>query len=283
MERTLWNGTLELGELVIPVGIATAVREHETELRTLHAACETPISLRPYCQLHEKLLEPEELIRAFEIAPGGGYQTPSADDLSAVKEPETRRIPIECFTPAAAIDPRLVKKHYHLVPSSPIGFDAYCLLVCAIAELDVAGIVRFTWRGEKIAAIGSHAGLLDLAILYFGEDLVHDDPWQLAADLGVDAETRTVSDHLLDLTRQLVYRHTRPLNPDIDLASRERPRMLELRERLLAGKPISRPAVKQHQEPADRPPTVDLAATLKRSVKAAPARRRPRKTTATTR
>jgi DNA end-binding protein Ku len=277
MERALWKGTLELGELVIPVGIATAVRENETDLRTLHAACMTPISQRPYCQVDEKLLEPEELVRAFEIAPGAGFQPASADDLSAIKEPDTRRIPISCFTPSTAIDPRLVKKHYHLIPTSGIGLDAYALLVCAIAEQDVVAIVRFAWKGDKVAAVSSRDGLLDLAVLNFAEDLVVDDIYQLAAELGVDAETRTVSDELLELARQLVYRHTRPLGKD-DLASRERPRLLDLRERLLAGKPIQRPVQKNKNTAPAAPPTVDLAATLKRSVKQAPRRKAPRAT-----
>jgi Ku protein len=248
MERSLWNGTLELGELVIPVGIATAIREPDPDLRQIHAACNTPISLRPYCQLDEKLLEPEEIVRAFELAPVGGYQAPSADDLSAIKEPDSRRIPIACFTPTAAIDPRLVKKHYHLIPSSPIGLDAYCLLRDAIAAENVAAIVRFAWKGDKVAAIGSHQGLLYLAVLHFAEDLVADDPSNLATEFGVDAESRMVSDELLELARQLVYRHTRPLGED-------------------------------DPEPAAAA-TVDLAATLKRSVKQAPVRRKPRKTAA---
>lgn len=270
MGNTLWNGTLELGELVVPVGISAAIREHAADLRQLHAACSTPVSMRAYCALDEKLLEPEEIVRAFEIAPGGGYLTPSPDDLSAIKEPDTRRIPISAFTPSTAIDPRLVKKHYHLIPTDGIGLDAYYLLVCAIAELDVAALVRFTWRGEKIAAIRSHAGLLDLALLHFAEDLVEPDPWKLAAELGVEA--RPISDELLDLARNLVDRHTRPLNA-ADLASRERPRLLELRESLLAGKPIVRPAVKENERAA---PTVDLEGALRRSVKQAPARRRRR-------
>jgi DNA end-binding protein Ku len=281
MERSLWNGTLEIGGIVIPVAIASAVREPDADLRQIHAACKTPISVRHYCASHEKLLEPEEIVRAFELAPGGGFQTPSPDDLSAIKEPETRRIPISCFTPAAAIDPRLVKKHYHLVPSSPIGFDAYFLLVCAIAEQDVAAVVRFTWKGEKVAAIYSHEGLLDLAVLHFDEDLVVDDPRKLAAEIGVVAETRNVSDELLELARQLVYRHTRPLGPT-DLASRERPRMVELRERLLTGAPIDRPVQKhKNTEPATPAPTFDLAATLKRSVKQAPPAPRKKRPTAT--
>lgn len=273
MERSLWNGTLELGELVIPVGIATAVREPETDLRQIHAACSSPISLRPYCVTDEKILEPEEIVRAFELAPGGGYQAPSADDLSAIKEPDTRRIPISCFTPASAIDPRLVKKHYHLIPSSPIGLDAYCLLRDAIAAEDVAAIVRFAWKGDKVAAIGVHAGLLDLAVLHFAEDLAVDDPGKLAEELGV--ESRTVSDELLELARQLVYRHTRPLRED-DLASRERPRLHALRESLLAGKPVARPVQKDKDAEPAVPATVDLAATLKRSVKQAPRRKAAR-------
>jgi len=272
VEKLLWKGTLELGELVVPVGLATAVRDPETGLRQIHAACGSPIRMLPYCEVDEDLLEPEEIALAFEIAPGGSFQAPLPDDLSAIKEPDSRRIPIGCFTPSASIDPRLVKKHYHLLPSSPVGLDAYVLLRSAIADLDVAAIVRFNWRGDKVAAIESRDGLLDLAVLYFHEDLAEAKPADLADRLGV--KTRPVSDELLELARELVHRHTRRLVPEKDLVGLEQPRLLELRERLLAGEPFIRPTVKKDERAAR--PIADLEGALRRSVKQAPRRHKAR-------
>jgi DNA end-binding protein Ku len=270
--RTLWNGTLELGELVIPVGLASTVRDGREQLRLLHRACKTPIAQRSYCALEEKLLEPDEIVRAFEASPGQ-FLPVDGDALAVIEPPDSRRIPISGFVTVDEIPPPLVRKRYHLVPSTTIGTQAYALLVAAIADLDVAGVVRFALRkNEQLGAITSRAGVLELAILDPLEDLVE----------GVGDEVRAIADthgqiddRLLNLARELVDRHTRPRQPD-DLVSHQRRNVQRLLEKLLAEEPIVRPEPVQEDE---RPLTADLAGTLKRSVKQAPRRKRGKATT----
>jgi DNA end-binding protein Ku len=264
--RTLWNGTLELGDIAIPVGLASTIRDGRIEFRQLHNVCMTPTKSRPYCERHEQLLDPDDLVRAWEIAAGEYLEIPP--DARELLEPvETRRVPIGLFTPAATIEPRLVRKRYHLIPSTAIGTRAYFLLVCAIAELDVAGVVRFTWKGEKLGALTSRDGLLELAVLHFADELVDDTDILRLTD-GIAA----IDNELLELARELVNRHTRPLRPD-DLTSIDRPRVRQMLEQLLAGQPIIRPTVQEDERPE---PTANLEGALRSSIKQAPRRKKPR-------
>jgi DNA end-binding protein Ku len=267
VSRTLWSGTLELDEIAIPVGIAATVSDKSEKLRRIHVGCGARVSMRGYCERHEQLLDPGEIVDAWEVSPGQ-YIEVSRDARDALEPVETRRMPIGAFVPAAAIAPALTRKRYQLIPSSSVGARAYFLFTAAIAELQVAGLVRFTaWRSEQLAAVHSRDGSLELHALHFGEDLVEPE------DLGplVDA-AGVIDDRLLDLARDLVDRHTRPLQPG-DLDSLERPRVRQLLEQLLAGQEIVRvePAVQEDQGPTG---PSELEGALRRSIKHAPRRRR---------
>lgn len=265
--RTLWNGTLELDEIAIPVGLAPTVSDKGERLRRIHVGCGSRVSMRGYCERHEQLLDAGEIVDAWEISPGE-FVVVDKDTKAALEPVETRRMPIGVFVPAAAIPPALVRKRYQLIPSSTIGVRAYFLFAAAIAELDVAGLVRFTaWRSEQLGALVSHDGCLELHALHFGEDLA--EPAELSPL--IDA-TGPVEEQLLELARELVDRHTRPLKPG-DLESLERPRVRAMLERLLAGEEILRPTpvVQEDEGPATG---ADLEGALKRSLKQAPRRRR---------
>lgn len=276
MAKTLWNGTLELDEIAIPVGLVATVSDRSERFRRIHKDCGCRVTMRGYCERHEQLLDPDEILDAWEVAPGE-YLPLDPDARSALGPAETRRVPISAFVPAGAIPAELVRKRYRLVPSAAAGAHAYFLFVAAIAELDVAALIRFTaWRSEQLAAIHSRAGALELHSLHFAEDLVESDD---TLDRLVD-DTGPIDDRLLELARDLVDRHTRPLQPG-DLDSLERPRVRALLEQLLAGEPILRAATVQQDE---RPATGrDLEQALRRSLKTAPRRRRRRAAATATR
>lgn len=264
--KTLWNGTLELDEISIPVGLAAKVSDKGERLRRIHVGCGSRVTNRGYCERHEQLLDPGEIVDAWEISPGE-YIAVGQDAKAALEPVETRRMPIGAFVAAEAIPPALVRKRYQLIPSSTVGVHAYFLFAAAIAELDVAGLVRFTaWRSEQLAALHSRDGGLELHALHFGEDLV--EPLELGPLVD---QAGPVDDGLLELARDLVDRHTRPLQPG-DLESLERPRVRAMLERLLAGEEILRPEPAPVQE--DKGPPADLEGALRRSLKQAPRRRR---------
>lgn len=267
--RTIWKGMLELGEVAIPVGLVSAVRELEEPTRRLHASCQSPVSVRPYCPVDAELLEWDpDTVRAYEVAPGQ-YLVPTQEQAKQLEPPETRSIPIGCFVDADTIAPALVQKRYHLTSTSPLGARAYTLLAGAMNDLDVVALVRFVaWKTEWIAAIASDGAALELARLHFQEDLVA---------LDHQDEPPAIDTELAALARQLVERHTRQIRPD-DLASTERPIVRQLLEQLLAGHELVRPEPPTQHKPQLAGP--DLETALRRSLTNAPKKRRARATAA---
>lgn len=267
--KTLWNGSLELGELVIPVGLAATVSDRSPRFRRLHVACSTPVAHRPWCDRDQQLLDETDIAAAWEVAPGE-FLVLTDDERAALEPVESRRMPIDCFVPAGEIDELLVRKRYQLVPSkTTIGRRGYQLLAAAISDLQVAGLVRFVaWRGEQLATITSDGDLLQLATLHFTEDLLARPTFDPVDQL---------DDRLHQLARELVTRHTRKLRCG-DLDSLDRPLIRRLLDAKLAGEPIIRPAVQEDERATVA--SLDLETTLQRSLKKAP-RRRSRRTAAT--
>lgn len=269
--KTLWNGTLELGELTIPVGLVSTVSERREKLKTLHRDCLTPAAQRGFCERDQEILDESTIVHAWEAAPGE-YLLVDADERVALDPVESRRVAIGAFVPVDDLEPELLRKRYELVPSkTTVGRRGYRLLASAIHELQVAGLARFVaWRSEQLAAITSRDGeVMQLTTLYFAEDLL--------ARPSLDPVDE-VGDGLQELARELVSRHTRPLRSG-DLDSVERPRVRALLDAKLAGQPIIRPAVEENE----RAPlaSLDLEAALKRSLKKAPRRRGRRAAAAT--
>lgn len=266
--RSIWQGTLELGQVTIPVGIVPTVRDGGEKLKRLHETCKTPISLRSFCARDDELIEPDDVVQAWEVAPGE-YLVLDPEETAALQPEETRRVPIGCFFAIDDLDPVFVRARYWLAPSkTPVGRRAYAVFAEAMHELDAAALVRFTWKGEKIGAVYSAGGTtLELLVLHFAEDVL---PADAIYDELADAACPVPE---VDLAKQLIARHTRQVSND-DLASIERPRMRELLEAKLAGQPIVRADTTPASEPAST--GGDLAAALKSSLKHAPRARRTR-------
>jgi DNA end-binding protein Ku len=266
--KVLRNLVLRLGEVAIPVGLASSVSEKETSFRLLHSKpdCLAPTSLRAYCAADGWMLSPDETVTAWEVAPGQFIQLDD-DELAALRPADSHLVEISGFIPAEQLDPLLVKKRYHLAPSkSFVGQRPYRALAEAMHELDVVALTRFAqWSTEQLGAISSRGIVLELATLRFLEDLVQAD--EIADTLG--DVTIAAGEH--DLMAEVVSRYTRALKPD-DLASEQRPRVRHLLEAKLAGEKIK--AAIDDVAAKDEPQPVDLEAALRRTLKGAPKKRR---------
>jgi DNA end-binding protein Ku len=270
--KTVLNLSLQLADLVVPVGLSPTRSDGSESFRKLHGACANRITFKPYCEPEQTLVDADELVSAWEVAKGE-YLVLGKDELAALEPPESRTLEITGFVERSQTIDRLVERRYYLAPSSSrVAVRPYALLARALDELDVDAIARFVaWGSERICAItpidtGAALGL-ELRTLAFLEDAIGTD--ELDAELaGVQ-----VADQELELALDLVYRMTRKLRPE-DLESRQRPLIRALLDAKLAGEPLVRPA--DAPSIAEAPPlTADLTGALKSSLKKAPRRRRP--------
>ena len=284
--RTTWNGSLSFGLVSIPVGLAPATkpaaRTSDVSFRMLHRECGTPIKQKRYCPKHERDLEPDEIVKGFEVAKGQFVFVEDADLEAIAQHDDSRSIEIARFVDAAQVDPIFFDRTYFLVPAQAAAARRpYVLLLNAMRESGMAAIGRFVQQGkEKFCLIRPKGDALALETLFLAADVYS----QAEIDEAVaDAEVKKPE---LDLAQQVIASLAGDFEPE-DLHSDYRRDLRALLEAKIAGEDITVP------EPVEaETPVVDLMEALKRSVAEAQAKKpaqkksaekaasRPRKTAA---
>jgi DNA end-binding protein Ku len=272
--RTTWNGTLSFGLVSIPVGLAPATkpaaRTSDVSFRMLHRECGTPIKQKRYCPKHERDLEPDEIVKGFEVAKGQFVFVEDSDLEAIAQHDDSRSIENALFVDAAQVDPIFFDRTYFLVPAQAAAARRpYVLLLNAMRETEMAAIGRFVQQGkEKYCLIRPKGDALALETLFLAADVYS----QAEIDEAVgDAQVKKPE---LELAQQVIASLAGDFEPE-DLHSDYRRDLRALLEAKIAGEDITVP------EPVEaETPVVDLMDALRRSVAEAQAKKPAQKKTA---
>lgn len=255
--RTIWNGSLSFGLVTIPVGLSVAQQRQEVAFRTLHRECGTPIKQKRWCPLHERELEPDELVKGWEFAKGQ-YVLVEESDLEAVDLKRSRSIELLRFVPLAEVDPLYFDRAYYLAPASdPVGRRPYALLLRALHETGMAAVGKFVlWNKENLCLVRPLDGALALETLYYAEDI------RSKAEILEALEEIEVKAPELQMATQLVESLAGEFDP-ADYRNEHRGELRAMLEAKLAGEEVVRP------EPLPEAQVIDLMDALKQSIAAA--------------
>src|SRR5436305_5454709 len=170
--RTIWNGSISFGLVNIPVGLALATQRQDVSFRTLHRECGSPIKQKRWCPVHERDVEPDELVKGWEFAKGQ-YVLIEEADLEAVALQRSQSIAILRFVRLEDVDPVFFDRTYYLAPA---GGEAqrrpYVLLLRAMQDTGMAAVGKFVlWGKENLCLIRAHGDTLALELLFFAEDV----------------------------------------------------------------------------------------------------------------
>lgn len=270
--RTIWNGSLSFGLVTIPVGLSVAQQRQEVAFRTLHRECGTPIKQKRWCPVHERELEPDELVKGWEFAKGQ-YVLVEEADLEAVDLKRSRSIELLRFVPLVEVDPLYFDRAYYLAPAAdPVGRRPYALLLRALHETGMAAVGKFVlWNKENLCLVRPLDGALALETLYYAEDI------RSKAEILETLEEIEVSAPELQMATQLVESLAGGFDP-ADYRNEHREELRAMLEAKLAGEEVVRP------EPQPEAPVIDLMDALKQSIAAAkPKEAAPAKKTSTRR
>ena len=267
--RTTWNGSISFSLVTIPVGLAPATkpsaRASDISFRQLHDECKTPIKNRKWCEVHQREVGNDEIVRGWEVAKGQFVIVEDAD-LEAIESQQTSRsIEIERFVPLGEVDPIYYDRTYFLVPASAeAARRPYVLLRNVLEQEQVGAIGRFVLAGkEKLCLIRPKGEALVLETLFVAEDVYSQ------AEIEEAAEDTKVKDAELDLARQLVSSLAGEFEPTEQLTSEYRQDLKAMLEAKLDGQPLAEP------EPVEEAPVIDLMDALKKSVAEAKQRKEP--------
>ena len=113
--RSIWNGAISFGMVVIPVKLYTATESKDIAFVTLHKTCNNRIRQKRYCSFHESEVEMVEIVKGYEYAKEQ-YVVMDQADFDDLPVASTHTIEIVRFVDLADIDPVYFERSYALEP-----------------------------------------------------------------------------------------------------------------------------------------------------------------------
>jgi DNA end-binding protein Ku len=250
--RSIWNGTIALGTIAVPVKVHSATESRTVRFHEVHEPDGARIEHKRISVQDGEEVPYDELAKAYELS-SGEFVILEKEEIDAAAGERSRLLDIEEFVDAAAIDPVHFDRTYYL--GARDAEDAYRLLHAALDGTGRAGLARWVFHNrEYLVAIRSLGPVLAMHTMRFHDELVGGD------DVDVPAPSRKPSEREIEMARALVD----TLATDFDakmLTDTYRETVLEYLQAKRRGEaPEPKPA-----EP--REPTDDLLAALEASIK----------------
>jgi DNA end-binding protein Ku len=255
MARSLWNGTIVVGAIAVPIKLHSATQSKTVHFHEVHLDDGARIEHRRFCTAEDREVPYDEVVKGYELAEDS-YVVLGKEEIAAAAGSRAKVVDVEEFVPAADIDPVHYAKTYYLGVRDE-GDDAYRLLHDALEQTGRAAIGRFVFHNrEYLAAIRPAGdGVLALHTLRFADEVVRGE------ELELPGTGRAPSDREAQMAAQLVEGMHQEFDPSA-YRDEYRDAVLELIEAKAAGREPELPA---DEAPGD---SGDLLAALQASLDA---------------
>ena len=250
MPRSIWNGTITFGLVIVPVKLYAAIESKTVHFSEVHANDGAPLEHRRICPKEDREVDYDEVVKGYEVSPDQ-YVILEKDEVKAAAGDRGKVVHLTEFVDAGEIDAVFFDKTYFV--GSRDAKDAYRLLHEALRRTGRAGIGRFTFHDrEYLVAVRGLDDVMALHTLRFHDEVVSPD------DLDIGSRQRGPAAREVKMAAQLVESLDEHFRPE-KYEDTYRNSVLDLIKRKAAGKEIDLVA---QEEPAHD----DLAAALEASL-----------------
>jgi DNA end-binding protein Ku len=258
--RPIWSGTISFGLVSVPVRMFPATASKELRFHFLHRKDLTPIAYEKVRRDDRQPVEPDDIVRGFEIEKGR-YVPLEDDDLDRVDIELTHSIDICDFVDLDEIDPVYFRKAYYLLPAEGAE-KPYRLLVRALDETGKVGIAKVVIRNKQhLAVLRPYEDVLLLETMYYSDEVRR--PEQLDGDLGKPKLQKAE----VELAKSLVENLSEPFKAE-KYDDTYRKELLDLIKAKAEGQPLPEQPDEEEGE------VVDLMSALRESVERTKKKRR---------
>ncbi len=251
--RSIWSGTISFGLVSIPVRMFSATESKELRFHFVDRTDLAPVGYDKVRKDTGEHVDPDEIVRAFEIEKGR-YVPLEPDDLDRLDVELTHGIDICDFVLLEEIDPIYFRQAYYLLPQQG-GEKPYRLLEQALQETGRVGIAKVVIRNKQhLACLRPFEDVLVIETMYYADEV------RRAESLDGDLTFRTakLKKAELEMAKSLVENLGADFDPD-KYTDTYRTELMELIRQKAEGVPLPEPA-----EPGGE--VVDLMQALRESV-----------------
>jgi DNA end-binding protein Ku len=168
--RPIWSGTISFGLVSVPLRMFSATESKELRFHFLDKKDLAPIGYEKVRKDTGEAVDPENVVRGFEIEKGR-YVPLEDEDLDRLDVELTHTIDICDFVSLDEIDPIFFRKAYYLLPQDGAE-KPYRLLVRALEETGKVGIAKVVIRNKQhLAAVRPYDGVLVLETMYYADEV----------------------------------------------------------------------------------------------------------------
>ena len=250
MPRSLWNGTISVGVIAVPVKLYTAVESRTVRFREVHLEDEAKIEHRRFCSKEDKEVSYDDVVKGYETSKGR-YVVLEKDEIKAAAGDRGKVVHLEEFVEGADIDPLFYDKTYYV--GSRDAEDAYRLLHEALKKSGRAGVGRFTFHDrEYLVAVRALDDVIAMHTMRFHDELVS------PGDVDIPSGGRKPNRREVQMAGKLVESLEEDFKPE-RYEDTYRESVLELIKRKASGKEIDLAA---QEEPEHDDLEAALAASL---------------------
>src|SRR3954453_19775870 len=174
--RSIFNATISLGAINVPIKLHSATENKTVSFREVHATDGAPLEHRRLDPETGDVVPYKEIVKGFEVGEGE-YIELTKEEVKAAAGERTKTIPIEDFVDASKLEPEVFDKTYYLGAREG-GEEAYRVLQTALEQTGRAGIGRMTFHDrEYLVAVRALDGVMGLHTMRFADEVV--DPGEL--------------------------------------------------------------------------------------------------------
>jgi DNA end-binding protein Ku len=250
--RPIWSGTISFGLVSVPVRMFPATQSKELRFHFLDKKDLTPIAYEKVRRDDRERVDPDDIVRGFEIEKGR-YVPLEDEDLDRLDIELTHSIDICDFVGLDEIDPVFFRKAYYLMPSEGAE-KPYRLLVRALDETEKVGIAKVVIRNKQhLAALRPYEDGLLLETMYYADEV------RKPETLDGDTAKPKLQKAEVEMAKSLVENLSEPFKPE-KYDDTYRKELLDLIRAKAEGQSLPEPAAEEEGE------VVDLMAALRESV-----------------
>jgi len=251
--RPLWSGSISFGLVSIPVRMFAATHSQELRFHFVDRRDLMPVGYDKVRKDTGEHVDPDEIVRAFEIEKGH-YVALEPDDLDRLDVELAHAIDICDFVRLEEIDSVYFRQAYYLLPQQG-GEKPYRLLGQALEETGRVGVAKVVIRNKQhLACLRTFEGVLLIETMYYADEVRRAE--SLDGDLSFrEAKVRKAE---VDMAKTLVENLSATFDP-AKYTDTYRSELMELIQQKAEGVPLPEPA----QEGGE---VVDLMQALREAV-----------------
>jgi len=254
--RPIWSGSISFGLVSVPVRMFPATQSQELRFHFVDRRDLMPVGYDKVRRDTGEHVDPEHVVRAFEIEKGR-YVPIEPDDLDRLDVELAHAVDICDFVALEEIDPIYFRQAYYLAPQEGAE-KPFRLLARALEETGRVGIAKVVIRNKQhLACLRPYRDVLVLETMYYADEVR--EPAELAPP---KAELRKAE---VEMARSLVENLTAEFDP-AKYDDRYRHELMKLIRAKAEGQELPEPAQPEAE-------VVDLMQALRESVERTKRRR----------